>query len=286
MSYKPVSLANLLNLRNRSLFLPHIQRPFAWEFDQVTRFLDSLMKNFPIQTVLFWKTQDAIKARKFMDDVLDDPVLSGFYDRNASDQGKEKVFVLDGQQRLQSLFSAFDGSFYGENLYINLLEGDQEIENGLSYIFQLSNNDLDLPYFRLRSLTNDRRNAEDISEELNQRLSSLLPPDSVNERNIQQRVRRNISQIISLIREDKHFWVEELDGITNDAYQYKTVLNIFIRVNSGGTKLDADDLMFAAVNEAWEDIGENIENIIGILNASGKISFDKEFVLKALTLSS
>ena len=244
------------------------------------------MKNFPIQTVLFWKTQDAIKARKFMDDVLDDPVLSGFYDRNASDQGKEKVFVLDGQQRLQSLFSAFDGSFYGENLYINLLEGDQEIENGLSYIFQLSNNDLDLPYFRLRSLTNDRRNAEDISEELNQRLSSLLPPDSVNERNIQQRVRRNISQIISLIREDKHFWVEELDGITNDAYQYKTVLNIFIRVNSGGTKLDADDLMFAAVNEAWEDIGENIENIIGILNASGKISFDKEFVLKALTLSS
>jgi len=288
VSYKPVSLASLLNLRNRDLFLPHIQRPFVWEFDpQVLRFLDSLMKNFPIQTFLFWKTTDAIKARKFMDDVLEDPDLSDFYDQQASEQGREKVFVLDGQQRLQSLFATFDGSFYGRDLYINLLEGDQEIENGLSYGFSLSNANLILPHFRIRSLTGDRRNSEDIAEELNQKLSQILTAESPTDRiQRERRVRKNISQLVSLIREDKHFWIEELDGTANDAYQYKSVLNIFIRVNSGGTKLDAGDLMFAAMKEAWSDIEENIETIVGNLNASGNISFDKGLVLKGLMLAS
>jgi len=288
VSYKPVSLASLLNLRNRDLFLPHIQRPFVWEFDpQVLRFLDSLMKNFPIQTFLFWKTNDAIKARKFMDDVLEDPDLSDFYDQQASKQGKEKVFVLDGQQRLQSLFATFDGSFYGSDLYINLLEGDQEIENGLSYLFSLSNENLALPHFRIRSLTGDRRNSEDIAEELNQELSQILITESQTDRiQRERRVRKNISQLVSLIREDKHFWIEELDGTTNDAYQYKSVLNIFIRVNSGGTKLDAGDLMFAAMKEAWSDIEENIETIVGNLNASGNMSFDKVLVIKGLMLAS
>ncbi len=79
MSYKPISLASLMSLKNRSLFLPHIQRPFVWDWDQVVRFIDSLMKNYPIQTFLFWKTEDAIKARRFMDNVVEDPDLSSFY---------------------------------------------------------------------------------------------------------------------------------------------------------------------------------------------------------------
>lgn len=173
MSYKPVSLASLLNLKNRDLFLPHIQRPFVWEYDsQVLRFLDSLMKNYPIQTFLFWKTKDEIKARKFMDNVLDDADLSDFYDRQVSEQGREKIFVLDGQQRLQSLFATFDGTFFGSDIYINLLDGDREIENGLSYRFSLSTEALSLPQYKIRSLTGDRRNAEDIA--LNDMMNSAI----------------------------------------------------------------------------------------------------------------
>ena len=79
MTYKPVTLSSLMSLKNRDLFLPHIQRPFVWEWDpQVTRFLDSLMKGYPIQTFLTWRTRDAIKARRFMDDVVENPDLSDY----------------------------------------------------------------------------------------------------------------------------------------------------------------------------------------------------------------
>lgn len=285
MGYKGTSLANLINYKNHTLFLPHIQRPFVWDCDQVVRFIDSLMKNYPIQTFLLWKTKDAIKARKFMDDIVEDPDLSDYYDKSASEKGREKVFVLDGQQRLQSLFTAYDGTFNGKDIYINILDGESEIENGISYRFKLSNNSLELPYFKIKSLTADRRNAEDIAYRINEEISKKQTGESSEEKNRRERiVRRNIAQLVSLLREDKYFWIEELDGVADDSYPYRTVLNIFIRVNNGGTKLDSADLMFAAMKESWAEVEENIETIVEELNSSGRISFDKDFVLKSLML--
>src|SRR5262245_45205192 len=74
------------------------------------RLFDSLMRNYPIQTLLFWRTKDEIKARKFMEQVAWDCDLSDLYEPNISKEGREKVFVLDGQQRLQTLFAIFFGA--------------------------------------------------------------------------------------------------------------------------------------------------------------------------------
>ena len=286
MTYKPVTLASLVALKNRDLFLPHIQRPFVWEWDQVTKFLDSLMKGYPIQTFLTWKTRDPIKARRFMDDVVEDPELSDYYDKEKSQQGIEKIFVLDGQQRLQSLFSAFAGTFYGEDLYIDITTGDTEIEDGMSYNFKRSSASLQLPWFRLKQLSVDGRNSEDISDEINDRLATLLPLPSPEERTKRERrVRRNMGQLTSILREDKHIWIEELDGISSNRYPYDVVLNIFVRVNSGGTKLGAADLLFAAMKEAWADAEQDIEQVVDNLNASGKVEFEKDMILRALNLA-
>src|SRR4030095_2784055 len=93
-------------------------------------------------------------------------------------------------------------------------------------------------------------------------------------------VRRNVSQISSLLREERHFWIQELDGVANE-YPYRTVLDIFVRVNSGGTKLDASDLMFAAMKEGWDEIEEAIEETTELLNSTN-LEFDKTFPLKCL----
>src|SRR5229473_1189849 len=110
MSYKPRSLFRLIEEINYSLFLPHIQRPFVWEEDQMRRLFDSLMRDYPIQTFLFWRTKDAIKVRKFMTNIDWDADLHLLYDSSKSSEGVEKTFVLDGQQRLQTLFALFNGT--------------------------------------------------------------------------------------------------------------------------------------------------------------------------------
>lgn len=115
MSYKAWTLFRLIGDINQSLYLPHIQRPFVWEEEQMTKLFDSLMRNYPIQTLLFWRTKDEIKARSFMDTVSWETDLSALYNENISRPGVEKVFVLDGQQRLQSLYAMFNGAVAGDD---------------------------------------------------------------------------------------------------------------------------------------------------------------------------
>jgi hypothetical protein len=73
--------------------------------------------------------------------------------------------------------------------------------------------------------------------------------------------------LVSLLREEKHFWAQELDGVASE-FPYDRVLDIFVRVNSGGTKLDASDLMFAAMKEGWSEIEEVIEETTELLNGT------------------
>ena len=292
MSYKPKTLFRLIEDINQSLFLPHIQRPFVWEEEQMLRLFDSLMRNYPIQTLLFWRTKDEIKARKFMPEVMWDVDLSDYYDPNISHKDREKVFVLDGQQRLQSLYAIFAGAIQTSTgqraeAYFDASGGAAPSDVGLLHALKFSFDSLPAPWYRIADLLGKdaQRNAEEIADAWNECLDAaeegLNPVPKEEARSARQkRVRRNFSQLLSLLREEKHFWIQELDGVANK-FPYSAVLDIFVRVNSGGTKLDASDLMFAAMKEGWDEIEEAIEETTELLNTTN-LEFDKTFPLKCL----
>ncbi len=291
MSYKPRSLFRMIEDVNRSLFLPHIQRPFVWDEDQMRRLLDSLMRNYPIQTLLFWRTKDEIKSRKFMLTVEWDPNLSDFYDEEKSREGVEKVLVLDGQQRIQTLLALFQGGVEGATLgqrreaYIDLTSGSDIDDDGFLYRVQFSAEPLNAAWLRLPDLTGrfNQRNAEEIADEINDRIENELDESTDDRKRREKLVRRNVSQLVSLLREERFFWVQELDGVA-EKFPYGTVLDIFVRVNSGGTKLNAGDLMFAAMKEGWAEIEERIEEVTELLNGDC-LSFDKSIPLKCLLVA-
>ena len=298
MSYKARTLFRLIEEINTSLFLPHIQRPFVWkEEEQMTKLFDSLMRNYPIQTLLFWRTKDEIKARRFMEEIEWDADLSNYYDENKSKEGVEKVFVLDGQQRLQTLFAIFFGAILDSNnaraeAYCDITSGGQLDDQGLLYRLKFFTNPPELPWYRVADLVgkHTQKNSEELSDWMNDLLDSIDSakpeadqPSPAEKTARQRQVRRNFSQLTSLLREEKHFWVQELDGVAN-AYPYKTILDIFVRVNSGGTKLDASDLMFAAMKEGWGEIEEAIEETTELLNGTN-LQFDKTFALKCLLVA-
>lgn len=290
MSYKPRSLFSLIeDISNNNLFLPHIQRPFVWDEEQMMRLLDSLMRSFPVQTLLFWRTKQEIKTRRFMAELDRDAELSKLYDKTRSLQDVEKVFVLDGQQRLQTLFTLFCGSIKENGVlldtYIDATSGISELENGMLYDIRFSSSMLDMPFYKIKNLygKDNQKNSEELAEEINNMIDSVIPLEGEELKKRQRLVRRNIGQLVSLLREERFFWIEQLDGIAND-YPYDKILNIFVRVNSGGTKLDAADLMFAAMKEAWTEIEENVESVVHEFN-QGRLKFDKNFVLKSLMVT-
>lgn len=292
MSYIPRSLFRLLeDMDSGSLLLPHIQRAFVWDEDQMIRLFDSLMRDYPIQTLLFWKTKEQIRARRFMTALEWDCDLSSLYDKAKSAEGVEKTFVLDGQQRLQSLHAIFRGGIQQEDgalaeAYFDVTAGDTEIDGSdLRYKLVFSSKPPALPVFRIRDLSEKHAgtNALALADDLNDLLEGKLQEDSEQRKRRERRVRTNLQQLDSILRHDKHFWIEELDGVAKP-YPYSRILDIFVRVNSGGTKLTQGDLMFAAMKEGWEDIEERIEQTVDLLNGSS-LGFDKTFPLKCLLLA-
>ena len=183
MSYKPRTFFQILeDISRNALFLPHIQRPFVWEDDQMIRLFDSLMRSYPVQTLLFWRTTEHIKARKFMPVIDRDLDLSILYDEAKSREGIEKTFVLDGQQRIKTLHAIFYGGIVATNnataeAYFDVTGGATEINGGdLLYKLEFSDKPLQLPYYRIRNLldVHSRKDAATIADDLNDQLEPIL----------------------------------------------------------------------------------------------------------------
>ena len=118
-------------------WLPNIQRPFVWSEDQIYRLFDSILREYPISTLLVWKTTSKIRRRRFIDKWNKSLVdrLSDFY---VAEDEKKKNLVLDGQQRLQSLYIGLCGSFEGQELYFDILSGEIAAPDDIKYRFKFS----------------------------------------------------------------------------------------------------------------------------------------------------
>lgn len=77
--------------------IPAFQRNFVWEPDQVAFLLDSIYKGFPIGTIILWKTDQRLKTEKNL----------GYFELPEPRKDYPVNYILDGQQRLTSLFSVF-----------------------------------------------------------------------------------------------------------------------------------------------------------------------------------
>lgn len=129
------NMINCLNNPNEQggYFLPHIQRPFVWNTFQIEQLFDSILRLYPFGSLLFFKTIEDIRHRKFIDNYLNTLNHDAYFlPRN----NELKTLVLDGQQRLQALFIGLNGSYEGKELYFNILSGGPGdfIEN--KYIFK------------------------------------------------------------------------------------------------------------------------------------------------------
>jgi hypothetical protein len=79
---------------------------------------------------------------------------------------------------------------------------------------------------------------------------------------------------------DEAITYQELDSIDNPAlYSEDDVVEVFIRANSGGTKLGKSDLLFSLLVATWDTATERMEELLEKLNRHG-YAFDRDFVLK------
>lgn len=254
------------------LWLPYIQRLFVWQESQIERLFDSVMRQYPLPSMLIWRTKSELRNRKFIDQYNDHIDLKTLYRQRDK---KVKKLVLDGQQRLQSLFIGLKGSIDGKEFYFDLLSGILKAPEDIQYRFSfLSEQEAKWPWVRFSNLIYTNKLAGDIYRALIEKFGIDLPED--------QRVivTRNIERAKREFEVSQTLLYQEIDGTDEDnSFEFDDIVEIFIRANSGGTKLSRSDLMFSLLLSDWETADIEMQEFLIEINGT-QFQFDRDFVLK------
>ena len=288
MEYIPIRVSDIVRQVNRDWYLPAIQRELVWETDRIERLFDSILADFPIGSFLFWKLEQKNKDEWPIYEFVRDYDQDSPHNSLASMAGIQKdiTLILDGQQRITSLFIGLCGSyryFYYRwrktRLYLNLLKKPASNEDNpeeLTYEFSFREDDqpsydrLELWYRVGRIL--DFEDAEDAKEDMRKAFSELSESQKGNANKLIGRLHNRIhTTLIGNYYEEK-------------SQNYDKVLQVFVRANSAGKPLEYSDLLLATATAKWErlDARSEIYNFTDSLNEFGAgYKFGKDFVLKA-----
>lgn len=183
--------------------------------------------------------------------------------------------MLDGQQRLQSLFIGLIGSYEGRELFLDILTGDLAAPDDVKYNFKFLNSaTAAFPWIKFKDLVFSKKDmltlAQDLTKSAGRELSDIE----------KQKISKHVSLVFKAFHSDDGVGYQELDSIENaDLYTEDDVVEIFIRANSGGTKLGKSDLLFSLLAASWDVPDEQMNELLDSLNKHG-FAFDRDFVLK------
>ncbi len=291
--YKPGgTIAEALGrIQSKSYVLPAIQREFVWKPTQIERLFDSLMQGYPFGTFLFWKVEAKTTAAfKFYDFVLN------YHERDnphCPELGKllhqTVTAVLDGQQRLTALNIGLRGSmalkqpnkwwtnpdaFPVRTLRLDLLSTRAADEEGLVYDFKFLTDE--------QAARSEQSHWFSVSEVLGMpdgpAMVTALRKGGLEGDQLEHAY-ATLDRLHRVVH--SHNLVNYYEEETQDV---ERVLNIFIRLNSGGTVLSYSDLLLSIAVAQWKkiDARAEIHRLVDELNSIGAgFALSQDFVLKA-----
>jgi uncharacterized protein with ParB-like and HNH nuclease domain len=100
---EPITIKEVIeNVYRKNYLLPAIQREFVWSTDQIEMLYDSLMRDYPISSFLFWEVEKSnVNNYQFYEFVRNFHERDNKHNPKANLNGENGIIaILDGQQRL------------------------------------------------------------------------------------------------------------------------------------------------------------------------------------------
>ena len=294
MAYEKKNIRAVIEeINSRKIYLPAIQRKYVWDDDQITRLMDSIMLGYPIGTFLFWKVRKSIINKKeySMYEFIKDFHERDVYKNPSAPQpfpigsDEETIWaVLDGQQRLTSLYIALQGSmsrklpnkrwknddaFPIKELYLDL-HSQRTDEEDISYEFKF------LTQEEAKKQKDDKLwyLVKDILKYSQDELvTDLIIPNGWASDKV---AKKNISLLHTRLVGDEiiNYFEVQTDSIDS-------VLDIFVRLNSGGTVLSKSDLLFSTIVSHWDKARDEIDKLLAEINKIGEgYKFSNDFIMR------
>ncbi|MGL2502250.1 DUF262 domain-containing protein [Helicobacter pylori] len=294
------SIKEVVDELNVRYFLPDIQREYVWlkkaDEKKIEQLFDSILRGYPIGSFLFWKLQkeDIAKSDEQDSDKLNFQLYQFITNYDERKPHNEKIrieqikrddlsIILDGQQRLTSLYIGLKGTrtlkkknakndnpnaYEEKRLYLNLKHQPNMDNPEDNYQFE----------FHAQKPENDKKHFWFKVGDILELESGVL--NYVNE----HRLEKNELDLLEKLKDAFHnkqliSFFEETEKNLNK------VLNIFIRVNSGGVKLSYSDLLMSILTASFSsDIREKMNELVDTLKDKGFPNVGKDQVLKTCLL--
>jgi len=233
----------LVDVANGSYKIPEFQREFIWKSNQMIQLFDSILRGYPIGSLLFWKAEGVYDT---------DNEIGPYIINKKTDDFK---YILDGFQRISTLFGVlinpknFDDEKNPKKMSDFLIYFDIEENN-----FIKTKKNLAVELYKIY----DNRELFTYLREMDK------SPISENDKNIYIDRLRNLHDTL---HKYKVPYVEIKGSDINSA------VDIFERVNSAGTKISKDYIL-AALSYKTNTSFKLIESINQFLNTLGKFNFE------------
>ena len=237
------------DIRDGKLLLPELQRSYVWKSSQVAELFDSLYHQYPSGQLLVWETDDLPYSRTTQIDGVD--------------QQRRPQLLLDGQQRLTSLAAILLGR--------ELISRDSK--RPIDIMFNVFTEKFEVAGPRNRG----QSGWVSLSQLFTQGAIPIWIHLGLN--NSDPEAQRVLSRLTNLekIKEYK-YQVNVLENLS-----YEEVTHIFVRVNSGGTKLSSADLTLAQVSGRWRGVTKEFERFRKPFIARG-LEMDNGLLLRAIAV--
>ncbi len=296
------SIKNVVDELNVRYFLPDIQREYVWlkkaDEKKIEQLFDSILRGYPIGSFLFWKLQkeDIAKSDEQDNNKLNFQLYKFIENYDERKLHNEKIrieqisrddlyIVLDGQQRLTSLYIGLKGTrtlkkkgrgvrydnpnaYEEKRLYLNLKHQPNMDNPEDNYQFE----------FHDKTPKNDK-------EHFWFKVGDILELESGGWNYAQEHgLRENALDLLEKLK--NAFFTKQLISFFEETEKnLNKVLNIFIRVNSGGVKLSYSDLLMSILTASFSnDIRGKMNELVDDLKDKGFSNMGQDQVLKTCLL--
>ena len=221
-------------IQTGKIALPEIQRPFVWQPSKVRALFDSMYKGFPVGNLLFWETGADPKARQIGTE--NQSVVPNY-------------LIVDGQQRLTSLFAVMTGAKVVRDDYTEAqiriafrpADGtfavtDAAIEKDPEYIADIS-------------ILWQQGGKRATTKAYLKALSARREIDGAEEERLEQAIDRLV---------ELHYYPFRVVELSSSADE-EQVAEIFVRINSEGVTLVQADFILTLMSVFWEKGRQQLE---------------------------
>ena len=304
MSYNSETIEYVLDKISDSKYVfPAIQREFVWSTEQIEKLFDSLMRGYPIGSFLFWEiNKDKINDYQFYEFIKDYHEKDNKHNKKHSNSGKKEITaILDGQQRLTSLYIGLKGSYsekiskkrindpndYPEKfLYLNIAKDyskkqEQEVEAEVVFY--------EFKFKTEKESKEENKNKIKLWFKVGEIFKSEEPADIVRSFGIDLNDKVSTPMINTVNKLKTIFTSKDIINYYKETTDdIDKVLNIFTRINSGGTTLNYSDLLLSTATAIWQgksNFRDEINKLVNDINEMG-FNINKDFIMKSLLVLS